>query len=189
MRFMFVDAENIGLKEVETINTSISDKVFVFSKVESFRILCERKLLYFMSGYPEGSNQADFYIIGTLVGLIASLTGKQKKNSNFLLYSRDQGLSDAFSFQCQLHKVKFEIASKPKLRPEPEIELKPLGIQENLEGKILEQLQIVQTTESVRTKLKSSKSDFTRALNVLIKENKIVRISKKKKTWGLASST
>lgn len=68
MRFIFVDAENIGLKEVEAIDASISDKVLVFSKNDTVKEVCERKLFLYISSYPTGSNQADFYIIGNLVG-------------------------------------------------------------------------------------------------------------------------
>ena len=187
MRFIFVDAENIGLKEVELIDSAISDKVLVFSKLDSFKDICERKLFLFMSSYPEGSNQADFYIIGNLVGIIASLTDEQKQNCYFSLYSQDNSLVKAFIFQCQLHKVKYKIALEPK--SQPVIESPQTKFSNSLEQRILEQLKIEQTTESVRKNLNSSKSDFTRALNVLIRENKIQRVSKSKKTWALTTST
>ena len=183
MRFIFVDAENIGLKEVESINASISDKVLVFSKNEAVKNVCERKLFLSHSSYPSGSNQADFYIIGNLVGIITSISEQQREVCNFVLYSQDNSLVMAFSFQCQLHKVKCQIALAPKEKPntQPVIEQKkaiPL-----LEDIIFEYFKTEQKTETVRKKSKASKPDFTRALNALVKSNKIKRVSKSKKTW------
>ncbi|GAA5788729.1 hypothetical protein NGY2020031_11740 [Vibrio cholerae] len=41
MKMIFVDAENIGLKELEKVKATVIDKVFVFSKVESVQRICE----------------------------------------------------------------------------------------------------------------------------------------------------
>ena len=112
MRFIFADAENIGLKEVEAIDSTIADKVLVFSRVDSCKEICERKLFLYMSSYPEGSDQADFYIIGNLVGIISSLTEEQKKLCQFMLYSKDNSLVNVFIFQCRLHKLDFRVCTK-----------------------------------------------------------------------------
>ena len=190
MRFIFVDAENIGLKEVEAISASISDKVLVFSKNDAVKEVCERKLFLYISSYPTGSNQADFYIIGNLVGMIASLTKQQRDICQFVLYSQDNSLVTAFAFQCKLHKLKHSIALEPKAQiqaqPKPQV-VEPKKTVQNLEQRIYEQFKTEQTTESVRKKLKQPKSDFTKALNVLIKANKIQRVSKSKKTWVRAN--
>lgn len=186
MRFIFVDAENIGLKEVESISASISDKVLVFSKNDAVREVCERKLFLYISSYPTGSNQADFYIIGNLVGMIASITEPQRDICQFVLYSQDNSLATAFTFQCNLHKVKHRIALEPKsqaqTQPITQV-IEPKKPIKSLEQRIFEHFKTEQTTESVRKKLKQPKPDFTRALNNLIKENKIQRVSKRKKTW------
>ncbi len=187
MRFIFVDAENIGLKEVEAINPSISDKVFVFSKSEAVKEVCERKLFLFISSYPSGSNQADFYIIGNMVGIIASLTDEQRKICQFILYSRDNSLATAFSFQCKLHKTKHSVALEPKVNSTPQSTAVTNNSVLSLEQRMYELFQTEQTTESVRKKLCQPKSDFTRALNVLIKSKKIQRVSKTKKTWVCAN--
>ena len=63
MKIIFVDAENVGLKELEKIKASIVDKVLVFSRVESIKQTCEKLLYLCLSDYPEGANQADFHII------------------------------------------------------------------------------------------------------------------------------
>lgn len=186
MRFIFVDAENIGLKEVESISASISDKVLVFSKNDAVKEVCERKLFLYISSYPTGSNQADFYIIGNLVGMIASLAEKQRDICQFVLYSQDNSLVTAFAFQCKLHKIEHSIALEPKaqVQAQPKLQaIEPNKPMQSLEHRIYEHFKTEQTTESVRKKLKQQKSDFTRALNTLIKENKIQRVSKSKKTW------
>ncbi len=181
MRFIFVDAENIGLKEVENITASISDKVLVFSKNDAIKEVCERNFFLFISSYPAGTNQADFYIIGNLVGLIASLTQQQQDVSQFILYSQDNALVSAFTFQCVLHKVQYNIALEPKVAPQVNI-TKPKTVK-SIEQRVLEQFKTAQPTEHVRKSLKLPKSDFTRVLNILIKQNKIKRVSKNKKTW------
>ncbi|GGY31828.1 hypothetical protein GCM10011297_00720 [Bacterioplanes sanyensis] len=192
MRFIFVDAENIGLKEVEAISASISDKVLVFSKNDAVKEVCERKLFLYISSYPKGSNQADFYIIGNLVGMIASLTEQQRDICQFVLYSQDSSLVTAFTFQCKLHKIKHRIALEPKSQaqthPKTQVIESEKSLQ-SLEQRIFEHFKTEQTTESVRKKIKQSKPVFTRALNNLIKENKIQRVSKRKKTWIHANRT
>jgi hypothetical protein len=37
LKFIFIDAENIGLKEVEAVSASITDKVLVFSKNDAVK--------------------------------------------------------------------------------------------------------------------------------------------------------
>lgn len=205
MRFIFVDAENIGLKAVEAITASVSDKVFVFSKNDAVKAFCERNLFLYISSYPTGSNQADFYIIGNLVGMIASLTEQQREASQFILYSQDNSLVTAFEFQCKLRKIKYGIALKPKITvpsqakvtisSQTKVPAQPkqtAGVTapdpKKLEQKIYECFKTEQTTESVRKKLKQPKPDFDRALHALIKANKIQRVSKGKKTWGHTKS-
>ena len=191
MRFIFVDAENIGLRAIESITASVSDKVFVFSKNDAVKAVCERNLFLYISSYPSGSNQADFYIIGNLVGMIASLTEQQREASQFILYSQDNSLVTAFEFQCKLRSIKHDIALKPKTQ----IQVQPKSQKTDssttpkiLEQRVYECFKTEQTTESVRKKLKQPKPDFTRALNSLIKANKIQRGSKSKKTWVHANA-
>ncbi|AKB05854.1 hypothetical protein HPY15_15580 [Vibrio cholerae] len=49
MKMIFVDAENIGLKELEKVKATVIDKVFVFSKVESVQRICEKSLFLYLS--------------------------------------------------------------------------------------------------------------------------------------------
>ncbi len=101
MKMIFVDAENVGLKELEKINASVVDKVFVFSKSDSVKLVCEKSLYLFLSDYPTGQNQADFYIIAYLSRVLLALDKKQLGSVHFELYSNDESLISAFEFQCK----------------------------------------------------------------------------------------
>lgn len=203
MRFLYIDAENIGLKELETISASITDKVLVFSKNEAVKEVCERKLFLYISSYPSGSNQADFYIIGNLVGMIASLTEQQREACQFVLYSRDNPLVAAFEFQCVLHRVKHSIALEPKnCQAQVKAQAKIVSEQDSatkatdlsktntakqsveaISQRIYQHFKTAQKVEAVRAKLKLDKPEFSRALDKLIKAKKIQRASKGKNTW------
>lgn len=100
MKMIFVDAENVGLKELEKIKASPIDKVFVFSKSESIKLVCEKSIFLYLSDYPKGQNQADFYIIAYLSRILCTLDRKQLNSINFNLYSNDENLIAAFEFQC-----------------------------------------------------------------------------------------
>ena len=179
MKLIFVDAENIGLRQLEEINSAFTDRVFVFSKDDSVKVSCEEKSFLVMSAYPTGPNQADFYIIAKLVALIGSMSLEQTKSCEFVLYSQDNALVSAFSFQCRLHKMKFKIALNPKSNPAQKSTAKKLPLEE----KLLSILSSPTTSEDAREKLKANKSDFTRAINRLIADNKIHRSSESKKKW------
>lgn len=180
MRFIFIDAENIGLKEIEMIETTIADKAFVFSKNESIKETCEKKLFLYISNYPTGPNQADFYIIANLIAVISSISTSLKSYCEFVLYTRDNSLVNAFVFQCDLHSVKHKIALKPKLTNN----IIQISQEPTLNQKILDVLINPMQSEAMRKKLRAPKSDFTRALNILIKENKIMRSPTCKKEWA-----
>ncbi|ELV8755367.1 hypothetical protein QNE93_004293, partial [Vibrio vulnificus] len=47
MKMVFVDAENVGLKELEKLRASAIDKVFVFSKSEAIKQCCEKNLFLY----------------------------------------------------------------------------------------------------------------------------------------------
>ena len=187
MRFIFVDAENTGNKEVEAISASVADKVFIFSKNDSMKELCERKLFLYISSYPTGKNQADFYIVGNLVGIIASLTDEQREVCHFVLYSQDEPLVMAFSFQCKLHKVKFKIALAPKIKNQPQSNIVKQKAAQTLEQKVYSQFKTAQTAETARKNLKQPKPDFIKVFNKLVQSNQLQRVSKNKKTWICAN--
>lgn len=115
MKLIFVDAENIGLRQLEEIKSTFTDRMFVFTKDNSIKAFCEAKSFLAMSAYPSGPNQADFYIIAKLVSLIGSMSSEQTKSCEFVLYSQDSALVSAFSFQCKLHKMKSKIALREEV--------------------------------------------------------------------------
>ncbi|CAH8242538.1 hypothetical protein VAEKB19_6990006 [Vibrio aestuarianus] len=87
MKMIFVDAENVGLKEVEKVKATFVDKVFVFSKIDAIKCACEKSLFLCLCDYPSGSNQADFHIIAYLARVLSSLDKKQLSSVDFELYS------------------------------------------------------------------------------------------------------
>ncbi|MBM7074250.1 hypothetical protein JQC92_19840 [Shewanella sp. 202IG2-18] len=186
MKFIFVDAENIGLNQVGNVKATLTDKVFVFTKNRQVIELSERKLFQVFSSYPTGSNQADFYIIGNLVGVLASLSDEQKKQCQFVLWSQDNALVMAFEFQCRLHQVSCLIALPPKnlTKAVPAVIKKEV----TAEDRILNYFKRPRLAESVRAMVQLSKPDFTRVLNKFIHNELIIRDPKNKKKWVLKKS-
>jgi predicted HTH transcriptional regulator len=80
--------------------------------------------------------------------------------------------------------VKFKIALSPKPHPAPKV------VNDNLplEADLFKILSVPMTSEEAREKLKANKSDFTRAINRLITNNKIKRSTESKKNWERADS-
>ncbi|WP_298443036.1 hypothetical protein [uncultured Ferrimonas sp.] len=185
MRFIFVDAENTGLKEVEELPVTIEDRVLIFSRLDAIKQICERRFFHSLSCYPSGSNQADFYIIGHLVGLIASLSEAQRLTAEFILHTRDNALIAAFQFQCKLHRLKHQIKGTMQTSSASIDTVSiPTGSPPlSLEQRICLQFHTAQTAESVRKKLSQPKADFLRSFNSLVQTKKLKRVSKSKKTW------
>ncbi|NOH99433.1 hypothetical protein [Vibrio sp. 99-70-13A1] len=183
MKMVFVDAENVGLKEIEKLAVSAFDKVFVFSKSETIKLVCEKSLFLYLSGYPSGQNQADFYIIGYLSRVLCAIDKKQLGSVNFELYSNDESLASAFEFQClQLGAQSRVIRTK-----ENKIVSLPIitkSMVQTPEAKIYAALKEPCSLDaSLQTKLGLSKPNFTKAVNELSKSNKIVRSAEDKKKW------
>jgi len=100
MKIILVDAENVGLKGVEKIAPSVSDKVFVFSKSDNIEQFCEKEMYQHISDYPSGANQADFCIIAYLMRFLAHYDLKSLAQVVFELHSNDLNLISAFQYQC-----------------------------------------------------------------------------------------
>ena len=188
MKMVFVDAENIGLKALETIKASVIDKVFVFSKSEPIKQYCENALFLYLSGYPSGSNQADFYIISYLSKILFSLDKKQFSVVEFELYSNDKSLILAYEFLCSQVGVTFRVIQtkkeeKTKITAIPTKKPPPLKSQIAKE-KIYQSLKIPTALDlSFQNKMGLSKSDFSKAISALIQSNKITRSTENKKKW------
>lgn len=108
MKIILVDAENVGLKGVKSVNASILDKVFVFSKNEGIQQHCNKSLFISVTDYPTGSNQADFLIISYLSRILASLKADILKATDFELVTNDEALISAYEFICQSFNATYQ---------------------------------------------------------------------------------
>ncbi|MGE8362395.1 hypothetical protein [Pseudomonas sp.] len=180
MNIYYVDAENLGLSMLDDLTTSILDRVFVFTNSASHKSACSSTLLTCISGYPSGQNQADFYIIAHLSGVLSHLSKAEKKAIEFNLFSKDQNLWKAFEFQCSLAGVK---ASAPYIKIETESHNVVVAIDTSTEAKILKLMSQPITSIEVQHKLKVPQSEFTTSFNKLIKAGKIKRQENSKKHW------
>ena len=176
MKIIFVDAENVGLKELEKIKASIVDKVLVFSRVESIKQTCEKLLYLCLSDYPEGANQADFHIIAYLSRTLVSLSRNELNLITFELFSNDENLISAFKFQCDLLGGNSEAI---RTKPDVVVSIVP----KSAEDKIYNSLKQPTELAPLQDKLKLPKSEFTKAINSLVKEIKIERSVESKKKW------
>ncbi|MDE1330498.1 hypothetical protein [Vibrio aestuarianus] len=185
MKVIFVDAENVGLKELEKINASIVDKVFVFSKSDAVKLVCEKSLYLCLNDYPTGQNQADFYIIAYLSRVLLALDKKQLGSIHFELYSNDENLITAFEFQCgQLGATCQSIRTREQTVV-PITESSSTSPKPNsAEAKLLKALKSPHSLDpQFQQHLGLSKSDFTKAINELSKSNQIKRSPQSKKMW------
>lgn len=179
MKMIFVDAENVGLKELGKLEASVVDKVFVFSKAESIIKFCEQNLYLCLSDYPCGSNQADFYIIAYLSRILSALDKKKLGSILFKLYSNDESLIAAFEFQCaQLGGAHCVVRTKEEtVVPAVKKSLSP-------EDKIYSSLQSPRALDpAFQKQIGLSRPEFTKAINELAKKNKIKRSTKSNKKW------
>ncbi len=185
MKIIFVDAENVGFKGLEAIKSNIIDKVFVFSRVESIQSYSEQKLFLCLSDYPEGANQADFYIIAYLARVLASISKMEKNAIDFTLYSNDVSLIHAFKFQCELLGAKSQIVSfKQENKPTNVVcEISKSPKSETIKKQVFNMLNQPIGLYKIQTSLKLSKSVFSKAVNELVKDKKIQRVSKSGKNW------
>lgn len=201
MNIYYIDAENIGIGFFEETKISVLDRVFVFSNSEHLKSICLNALITFVSGYPVGQNQADFYIIAHLSNILANLSKEEKKAITFLLYSKDQNLWKAFEFQCLIAGAKSKsplipavippvIANsntieKPQIPVESKIKVENSPVKPTIEQRILKCLSKPTTVVEMQEKLKLQKSEFTTVFNTLIKAGKVKRVVGSPKKWQL----
>ncbi len=181
MKMIFVDAENIGLKKLEKIAATVIDRVFVFSKSEAIKFVCEKSLFLCLSDYPTAPNQADFYIIAYLSRVLSALDKKQLKSIHFELYSNDESLIAAFEFQCkQLGATSNSIRTK-----EDTIVHLPELHNTTPEDKLFVALKSPHPLNpDLQKQLGLSKSDFSKAITTLSKAKKIQRSPENKRKWA-----
>ena len=204
MKIYYVDAENIGIDFLAGQNISVLDKVFVFSNNESITSECEKRFYIGVTGYPVGKNQANFYMVGHLARLISLLSDKEKGAINFIFCSKDQDLLKALDSQCSLAGIKaFSSYPAENKKKESSSTSKPntdknntrkkgakKGVKnQSIESLILECFAQPSKPYDVQLALGLSKPEFTKAINKLIKAEKIKRQSKSRKKWCKVGAT
>ncbi|MBM7035003.1 hypothetical protein [Vibrio ulleungensis] len=183
MKFVFVDAENVGVKGIERVKATLADKVFVFSKSNSIQQHCEKELFHHLSDYPSGQNQADFYIISYLSRVLSTLEQQALASAHFELFSNDESLISAFEFQCKKLGAKFRV-----VRIKDEVVV-PIVVNEksnfiSAEQKLYAALKSPKNLDpSFQEQLGLSRQAFTKAVNTLSSSNKIRRSDTDKKQW------
>ena len=180
LKIYYVDAENVGLNVLDEIEISILDRVFIFTNSESLKSACNNALLTCVTGYPQGQDQADFYIIAHLSNILSHLSKAEKKAIEFSLFSKDQKLWKAFDFQCSLSGVK---RSAPCMDFESESSGVVVAIDTSIETKILKLMSQPITSIEIQQKLNIKQSEFTVSFNRLISTGKIKRQESSKKHW------
>ena len=184
MKIYYVDAENVGIDFLEGEKASVLDKVFVFSNSDSLKSDCEKLLYTCVSGYPSGKNQADFHMIAHLTRLLSMLSKKEKGSVSFIFCSKDQDLLKAFDSQCSLAGIKaFSSYPGNKNKIKSNGGSQKNNKRPNLENLILESLVQPSKAIDIQRMLGVSKSEFSKAINKLIKTEEIKRHSKSSKKW------
>jgi len=185
MKVLFVDAENVGFKGLDAIDANIIDKVFIFSKVDSIKLYSEQKLYICLSDYPEGANQADFYIISYLSRVLTTVSKNEKQAVEFILYSDDLNLINAFKFQCDLFGAKSSVESFNQREKTSNVvcNIVKESNSDLLETKIFNMLNEPRGMFEIQESLNIPLQTFTKAVNTLVKSNKICRSSNNAKHW------
>lgn len=184
MKVVFVDGENVGLKVIEKLEATLSDKVLVFSKSANIEQHCDKVLFQHFSNYPSGSNQADFLIIANLTKYLTVYDLKALSKAEFVLYTNDQDLISAFEFQCEQHHISANIIrsreeSKVISLPVP----KPIPL-DPVEEKLFNALAEPRALDpELQTELRLGRQTFSRAINSLSNAKRIKRSDKNKKLW------
>jgi hypothetical protein len=184
MNIYFVDLENVGLKALQSLDVSFSDKVFVFSNSGEVKKYCDQSLYFCLSDYPTGSNQADFYIIAYLSKVIEQLSKAERLVSELVLCTKDNSLIVAFEYQCNLNGIRCSSPFKVE-KPSNVVSISKTDPSGNV---ILSLLAKPKPATELLEQSQLSKPDFTTAFNLLIKEDKVKRSKKSKKLWVLAST-
>ncbi len=186
MNIHFVDAENIGLKQIKEIHTRRSDEVFIFSKAKTAPTLCRELSFKCFGQYPSGKDQADFYIIAKLAIHLEKY--KNYHDIRFVLYTNDKKLISAFKFQCNQYNAMCVIIQTNNIvvstsSPIQKKKKRQLPTQNPIQLIYSYLKQPRQLNPELQERLRLSKSEFSRAITLLIRENKIMRIPNKKKYW------
>lgn len=176
MTIVFIDAENIGLSALKTLQWQEDDRVMVYARTENVMDYCQQRLWVCHHHYQQGSNQADFLIIAHLAKLIEKAQ-TCACTPRFLLCSNDNALIQAFKDYCHhagvsadIKRTKAAPCSKPTQCP--------------LEKKLLEALKKGRPLNTkLQTELGMSKTDFFTLTQTLTQQQKIRRSKSNGANW------
>ncbi|MGL5452519.1 MAG: hypothetical protein ACRDBT_08980 [Aeromonas sp.] len=180
MQIHYIDAENVGMSFLDELSISMLDRVFIFTHTAKKNNEHSNPAITYVSDYPVGNNQADFYIIGHLVSVLSLLKKTEKKAIYFTLHTKDIELWKAFKIQCSRFGVNAqnpymkdasqppqskEIAQKTVSSPK-NTSVVPLEI--SVENKILKLMSQPISAVAIQEKLNLTKPTFTLNFNSLI---------------------
>lgn len=198
--FHFVDLENIGITAFLTRQFSPTETVFVFTNSKNALAALDKHYAKQLSGYPTGSNQADFYIIAKLMEV---LTNEQEnlRMCNMVLHTKDKALITAFKYQCKRYSCANEVqAPRSKAKSNKAIpygkkaqeKKKLLSLVENHDGVVLESAVINEfktgkpISSDLPKKLNIPEKQCQRIIQKLISSGVIKRNPNRKKIWVAA---
>lgn len=193
MKFLYVDAENVGISVLKEEITLALDRVFFFTNSESIKETYANPLITFISGYPTGKNQADFHIIGHLASVLSHISKQDKKTIEFVLCSKDVSLWKAFQFQCSLARVKSSsshidietVTDKAIIKQNGSTAANAPPKPKDVEKAILKLLARPATVVELKETIGLSNSVFQAAFNKLVVTGKIKRQEGAKLNWCL----
>lgn len=203
LKFYYIDAENVGLNLLKEQPVSALDRFYIFTNSEGIKEASANPLLNVVSGYPAGSNQADFYIIAHLSLVLSHISKADKKKVQFILCSKDVSLWKAFDFQCSLAgataiSTHIETEANPKpvqtaiQHPDPVAKIvKPCAIaaskgvelSTDTRSEILKLMVRPATAANLRSRIKVSQAAFQRSFNQLISEGAVKRQNGSRLNW------
>jgi len=116
--------------------------------------------------------------------VLAGASKNEKQLAEFILYSNDVNLINAFNFQCRILGAKSNIVPiKPSIPKRVTTSISKLPSLDKVEQQIFNMLKKPQGLFAIQETLNLSKPDFTKAVNKLRDANKIKRCSKNGKNW------
>lgn len=195
MEIIFIDYENVALMTLEASEISPSDKVKIFSHGVKAKEYADEKNFICHHNYPEGGNQADFYIIACLVKELIGMSEQEKKTVVFSLHTGDKDLATAFQFQCELFGCQSKNISIKYSKPtkkyrelgvdQTEQEKEALDKKNRIRSQFLSILKKPTKLSEVQLSLSLTEPEFRGIFSDLVKKHKIRRHRRNSNRWVL----
>ena len=192
MRYILVDAENVGINCLKKLALYEEDEIVIFSNNESIIATSQEYEYTIVKGYPCYKDAADFCIIFYLGKIIECI-----KNSSITakveLISNDKKLIKLFVHLCHRENIearatmtKLDLYFNMDMSNAYYLDCSQMNAvkeYQSAEGKLLQYLSNPNRLDyNAMDTLGLSQSDFTRAVTNLIKDNKIQR-TETRKLW------